>query len=95
MMFLMEEIHCIVSGRVQMVMFRDFTQRKARALGLSGWVRNLPDGTVEVVAQGEKGSLGKLVEKLYKGPILAKVNGVKAEWREPKEILRGFEIFYS
>jgi len=91
----MEEIHCIVSGRVQMVMFRDFTQRKARGLGLAGWVRNLPDGTVEVVAQGEGEELDRFVAHLHEGPLLARVERVEAQRRAAGEKLDGFEIRYS
>jgi len=88
----MIELHCIISGRVQMVMFRDFTQRKARSLGITGWVRNLPDGTVEVVAQGERPVLEELLRKLHRGPLLAKVAGIRTEWRPVSEPLVGFEL---
>lgn len=92
MMFIMNEIHCILSGRVQMVMFRDFAQRKARGLGLVGWVRNLPDGTVEVVAQGERAALECFVEKLHRGSLLSRVAEVQAVWGEAREPHQGFEI---
>jgi len=88
------EIHCIVSGRVQMVMFRDFVQRKARGLRLTGAVRNLPDGAVDVVAQGSKESLEALVAKLHKGPLLARVDDVSVEWREPSKSFDGFQIIF-
>lgn len=88
----MEEFHAIVRGRVQMVMFRDFTSRTARRLGLSGFVRNLPDGSVEVVAQGEQAAVERLVTKLGRGPLLARVTGVDSAWREATEAFRGFEI---
>lgn len=76
-------------------MFRDFVQRKARALGLSGSVRNRDDGTVEVVAQGEKEKLEKLVGHLRKGSVLSYVSGVDVEWRETKAVSKGFYIVYS
>ncbi|MBX9765325.1 acylphosphatase [Patescibacteria group bacterium] len=83
-----------ISGRVQLVMFRDFVQRKATALGLSGSVRNVEDGTVEVFAEGEKSALEKLVTHLHKGPLLARVDGVAVEWKEPEGKFKGFSIQY-
>lgn len=77
-----------------MVMFRDFVQRKARALSLSGTVENLENRTVRVVAQGSEENLEKLIEYLHKGPFLARVMRVALEWEEPKEILQGFKIAY-
>ena len=71
---LMHEFRAIVSGRVQMVMFRDFACRKARKIGVTGFVRNLPDGTVEVIAQGAKNNLEKLIVYLHKGSMLSKKN---------------------
>ena len=88
-------VKAIVSGRVQLVMFRDFVQRKASTLKLVGTVRNLPDGTVEVLAEGEKEKLDSLVAHLQKGPVLARVDGVEVEWQEPKGNLQGFTINYS
>ncbi|MBI4067814.1 acylphosphatase [Candidatus Kaiserbacteria bacterium] len=90
----MQEIHCIVKGRVQMVMYRDFVQRKARGLRLAGIVRNLDNGTVEVVAQGNKEDLERLVEKLRKGPLLARVDDVRVEWQEPTQSFDGFKIIF-
>ncbi|MEN9413472.1 MAG: hypothetical protein RLZZ342_559 [Candidatus Parcubacteria bacterium] len=90
----MEELHAIVSGRVQMVMFRDFVTRKARRLGIGGWVRNIPDGTVELVAQGERPALERLLSKLHRGPLLARVDAVSPEFRPAGEPLGRFEIRY-
>ena len=90
----MQEIECSVSGKVQMVLFRDFVQRKARALGACGFVENLEDGSVRVVAQGEKETLEKLIEHLNKGPFLAQVAYVKVVWKEPGEHFVGFKIHY-
>ena len=77
-----------------MVMFRDFVQRKARGLKLTGWVTNLPDKTVQVVAQGERARVEKLLKKLHRGSLLARVDKVVAEWREPKEKFTTFDIWY-
>jgi acylphosphatase len=90
----MQELHAIVTGRVQMVMMRDFVQRSGKKLGLTGYVKNLPDGSVEVVAHGVPGMLEKLVEQLHKGSLLSKVQDVQVEWREAKASYGSFEIEY-
>lgn len=84
----------IITGRVQMVMFRDFVQRKARGLGLVGFVQNLSDGSVNVVASGEKELLEQLVSYLNKGPLLARVESVSVTWGNPSLNLRDFKIIY-
>jgi len=71
-----------IFGLVQGVGFRYYTAEKAEELGLNGWVRNEPDGSVTIVAQGEKANLEKLVEWAKKGPFLARVKDVKIEWQE-------------
>jgi acylphosphatase len=76
----MERIEATVTGKVQMVMFRDFTQRKAKSLGLVGEVQNCSDGSVCVIAEGERKQLEKLLKKLHTGPLLARVAEVKSEW---------------
>lgn len=88
----MIELRARIYGRVQMVMFRDFVQRRARLRGLTGFVRNEDDGSVEVAAQGEKSDLERFIPLLQQGPILAKVEDVKIQWREPKEKFDRFEI---
>jgi len=85
-----KRIHGTVSGRVQGVFFRATTRDRARALGLSGWVRNLPDGRVEFVAEGEEDDLRALVSFLRVGPPGARVDALEVEWSEP----RGEEGFY-
>ena len=92
------QLHCIITGRVQGVMFRDFVQRKARSLNIGGTVENQSDGSVEVVAQGEEKNLYKLLELLHKGPILTRirnhVDSIRAEWSEPKKNFNDFKIIY-
>lgn len=68
--------HFFVSGRVQGVFYRAFTQETARRLGLTGWVRNLPDGRVELVACGEPSRIAELESRLWQGPPHAKVEAV-------------------
>ena len=75
-------LHAIVSGHVQGVYFRAFTEKQAVSLGLTGYVRNLPSGDVEVWAEGERAKLEELVKQLRLGPPHAKVNEVTTEWPE-------------
>lgn len=89
-----KEIECKVTGRVQLVMFRDFATRRARRFGLVGTVQNLEDGSVWVVAQGDEEILLEYIEELKKGPILARVDGVEVSWREPQKAFSGFAIVY-
>lgn len=63
----MQTLHARVEGRVQGVFFRDSTRREAQNLGLTGWVKNMPDGTVEIVLQGEKAKLQRMKEWLTEG----------------------------
>lgn len=69
----------VVSGRVQGVGFRAFTVEAARAEGLDGWVRNLPDGSVEIQAEGDGEALRRLEWRLWQGPSHARVDEVASE----------------
>jgi len=89
-----KRLECKIYGRVQMVMFRDFTRRNAVKLALVGTVQNLDDGSVYVVSEGEEKNLRKLLKLLKKGPIFAKVKEVKEYWVEPIGGLSGFNIVY-
>ena len=84
----------IVSGRVQMVMYRDFAQRHGRSLSLVGEVKNLSDGTVEVVAEGDAEKLNHYIEKLKRGSMLARVDNVEVIWQEPSKMFTDFDIVY-
>jgi acylphosphatase len=75
-----ERLHAIVSGTVQGVNFRYATQREAQRLGLRGWVRNVRDGSVEVLAEGPRRALEQLLAFLHRGPPAAEVEGVRARW---------------
>lgn len=75
-----QRLHAHVYGRVQGVSFRYYTQLRARELGLTGWVRNRPDGSVEVVAEGSKRDLESLLYFLHQGPTAARVTEVEAQW---------------
>lgn len=88
-------LRAVVRGRVQMVGFRDFAERRARALGLSGYVRNRPSyDEVEVVAEGPREALEALLRDLRQGPRLARVDGVEAEWRQASGAHRGFAVCF-
>lgn len=89
------QIHLLISGRVQGVGFRDFTQRTARKLGVLGWVRNLPDGKVELKAQGPDDKLKDFTEKVSAGPSSAKVEKVESVKIDKLEELGTFEIHES
>jgi len=85
----------VVSGRVQGVFFRDHTRRWASSLNLTGWVRNLSDGRVEALAEGDKENIEKLAAKLQEGPPLAHVDNVEVEWEDYKGDFKDFRITYS
>jgi len=89
-----QEIECKIMGRVQLVLFRDFVQRRAHSLGLLGMVENLPDGSVKVVAQGTEDRLKKLTAQLRKGSLLSHVDDVVVTWRKPEAHFTDFVIRY-
>ncbi len=85
-------LHIWVSGKVQGVYFRGSTAKKANKLALSGWVKNLTDGRVEILAQGSQQSLDALLMWCGHGPVLAKVNEVKHELAQIDQKLPAFEV---
>ena len=88
-------MEAIVSGRVQLVMYRDFATRKARGLGLVGEVENLSDGTVRVIAEGEQTKLETYVQKLWKGSLLSRVEDVTVTYVPAKGDYTYFDITYD
>ncbi|MCE2485514.1 MAG: acylphosphatase [Desulfurellaceae bacterium] len=78
----MHQLHITVQGRMQGVFFRAATHRLARRLGLTGWVCNCPDGSVEVLAEGRRDTLEQLLDWCWRGPSGARVTDVRATWRE-------------
>jgi acylphosphatase len=82
----------IISGRVQGVCYRWFTRDTAVELGLTGWVRNLPDGTVEAVVEGEKEKLEQLLGWCKQGPDLARVTDIQADWEKATGEFQDFSI---
>ena len=89
-----KEIEAMIRGRVQLVMYRDFAQRRAKSLGIAGFAQNMPDGSVRVVAQGEEDNLKKYIEKLRKGPLLARVDSVDVVWRDATKNFKSFDIVF-
>lgn len=83
-----------IYGRVQGVSYRFFVQDEALKLGLAGYTRNLDDGSVEVVAQGDEDVLQKLKEVCLAGPKHAEVSGVDEKWGEADNVFQDFAIRY-
>ncbi|MDP7056859.1 MAG: acylphosphatase [Nitrospinaceae bacterium] len=84
-------VHIIVHGRVQGVFFRASTQTRALELSLVGWVRNLPDSSVEIHAEGDRENLELLIEWCRQGPSSAKVTRVDSDWIAP-QTMHDFQI---
>ncbi|MDP2151614.1 MAG: acylphosphatase [Parvibaculum sp.] len=86
--------HLIISGRVQGVFYRAFTEEAARSLGIKGWVRNLPDGGVEALFEGEKDDIEKAVGICRKGPPASVVRDVDVNWEDFRAEFDAFSIRY-
>jgi acylphosphatase len=82
----------VITGQVQGVFFRREITDLARRLGVNGWVRNLPDGRVEVMAEGEKSKVEELIQFCRVGPAGARVHAVEIEWADSRREFRGFKI---
>jgi acylphosphatase len=87
-----QELQAYVHGYVQGVGFRYFVVQKAQALGLRGYTRNRRDSSVEVVAQGPRPALERLLILLRQGPSAAEVTEVQTTWRQPTEHFSGFHV---
>lgn len=86
--------HVIITGRVQGVFFRSKTRYEAKKYGVNGWVRNLPDGRVEAIFEGEKEDVDKLIDFAGKGPSGAKVQDLDIKWMDYSGEFKNFEIHY-
>ena len=86
--------HILVSGRVQGVCFRAYTERWASDLGLTGWVRNLGDSRVEITTEGEKLEIQKLLSQVRRGPPLSRVADARLTWEEWKGEFTDFRVTY-
>lgn len=90
----MERVHLLVKGRVQGVAFRAYTQMEARRLHLCGFVRNLPDGSVEIIAEGERKPLERLVAWAHEGSPVSRVEEVIETFSHADEEFNSFRIEY-
>ena len=90
----MKRLHVFVSGRVQGVFFRARTRDRALGLGLTGWVRNLADGRVEAVFEGQEADLEAALSWCGQGPPRSRPEGVEPEWSEATGEFTDFEIRY-
>jgi len=90
----MKRLRVKVYGRVQGIGFRYFVKKVANKLNLDGWVKNNPDGTVEILAQGPDKTLNEFLEHCKKGPFLAKVEKIDISEDKSKGEFRGFDIIY-
>ena len=88
----MKTARVFISGFVQGVGFRYFVKKNAQDLGLTGWVRNTPDGRVEAIFQGRKEDIEKLISLCRKGPFLSEVKNVEVKWEEAGDKFESFEI---
>lgn len=84
----------IVYGRVQGVGFRFYVQRQAKLLGVTGWVRNKPDGSVEILAQGKQPQLQKLIDAVHQGSPASKVEDVKVTEIKDTKRFHTFRVRY-
>ncbi|MCP4119980.1 MAG: acylphosphatase [Desulfobacteraceae bacterium] len=87
-----KQVHVIVRGRVQGVCFRMETQRAARDLNLTGWVRNRADGSVEATFEGEKSDLDQMIQWCRQGPPASSVDRVETDWPDTASGFTGFDI---
>ena len=81
----MTPTHLIIKGKVQGVFYRDWTVRKARDLGVTGWVRNLSDGTVEAHLEGPSGAIENMIEQMHAGPPRARVERIERKAAEAQD----------
>ena len=87
-------VHVVIEGRVQGVFFRAATRDEARARGLKGWVRNLPDGRVEALFEGDQRLLEEMLAWCRQGPRYSYVDHVEADWQPYRGDLAEFWIVY-
>ncbi|MBE0410578.1 MAG: acylphosphatase [Anaerolineales bacterium] len=91
----LSRLHVSIQGRVQGVGFRAFVHRKAIEIGLTGWVRNRWDGSVEVLAEGERPSLDRLLLLLKRGPSSAMVSSMDFEWQPATGEFKRFTVKFT
>ncbi len=89
---MLKQVHLYIKGDVIGVGFRAWTKIQAKIIGVTGWVRNHPEGFVEASIQGEEEKVKQILELIKKGPPVSHVSNVQIFSQEPKEIFDGFEI---
>jgi acylphosphatase len=87
-----DQLHAWVQGKVQGVGFRYYVRQRAAELPVAGWVRNLSDGRVELLAQGSRPDLQALLAAVRQGPRGSQVNDVRVEWGTAAGVLSGFSV---
>lgn len=90
----LKRLHLYVSGRVQGVFYRARTAEKAVSFDLTGWVRNLPDGRVEALFEGDEKHLESMIEWCRRGPQRSRPEGLEIHWRDYGGEFKEFEIRY-
>jgi acylphosphatase len=88
----MQQVHLLISGKVQGVFYRVFVKEHADKLGLTGWVRNTNEGHVEAVIQGEKQTIEQLIALCRQGSQNSEVRDIKESWGSVSESFEGFSI---
>lgn len=83
-----------IEGRVQGVGFRHYTKTSARQNGAKGWVKNLPDGRVEAVFEGDEGTLKRMIELVKQGPASSRVSDVEIRWENAEDDFDDFRVKY-
>ncbi len=85
-------VHLTIEVQVQGVFFRTSTLQEAKRLSVKGWVRNCPDGSVEVVAEGSRKKIVEMIQWCHQGPARAQVRNVQLQWEDHKESFKNFSI---
>lgn len=90
----MKRAHIYIEGRVQGVGFRYFTKTNARRHGITGWVKNLPDGRVEAVFEGENEHVKNMIDLVKKGPSTGRVTNLVVRWETPERDFDDFRVAF-
>jgi acylphosphatase len=88
------QANIIITGMVQGVVFRWFIKERADDLGVTGWVKNQPDGSVKILALGERNKIKELITAAEQGPRFAQIADIKVDWQKPKNKFTDFEIVF-
>jgi len=88
------QIHLFITGQVQGVFFRSQAKQKARSLGITGWIKNLPNGQIEAVAQGDQNKIKQFIDWCEQGPQLAQVEKVEIKTEQYQSEYQDFEVRY-